>query len=175
MSTHNCPYCNQVVQDGDPYCAKCGGPQTYKTGGVAGIGAVSLKLDPWIITAPQAKERFQTDDEAVKAMVNTWRHDPDHPHTVQIQQEIEAAVGRGSLARTDSYYFCCPWSPIFNVNRDVTVGGKSLKRGEQFTFDISAEEIPEGGKFRREILVGDFSTTNKVDYCLPDDKPDNNR
>ena len=173
MSTHSCPYCNQVVQDGDPYCAKCGGPQTYKSGGIAGLGAVSLKLDPWLVTAPQAKDRFQVDDSAVKALVNTWRNDPDHPHTVQIEKEIEDGLGRGSLTRTDSYYFCCPWSPIYNVNRDITIGGKSLKPGQEFTFDISAEEMPAGGKFKREIIVGDFNPTDKVDYCLPgqdDDK-----
>ena len=166
-TTHNCPYCNQLVQDGDPYCAKCGGPQTYKSGGVAGIGAVSLKLVRWLVNAPQAKARFQVDDQAVKALVNTGRHDPDHPHTVQIQQEIEAAVGRGSLTRTDAYYCCCPWSPIYDVKREVTSGGKSLKRGEQFTFDISAEEISEGGRFKREIISGDFNAADKVDYGLP--------
>ncbi len=120
-----------------------------------------------MVTAPQAKGRFQVDDQAVKALVNTWRHDPDHPHTVQIQQEIEAAVERGSLTRTDSYYFCCPWSPIYDVKRDVTIGGKSLKRGEQFTLGISAEGISEVARFKHEITSGDFNATDKVDYCLP--------
>ena len=164
---HNCPYCSQLVQDGDPYCAKCGGPQTYKSGGVMGLGAVSLKLDPWIITAPQARERFQVDDEAVRALVNTWRNDPEHVRTREFQQDIQDALARGTLTRTDSYYYCCPWSPIYNVSRDVTIGGKFLRRGQQFTSDISAEEIPEGGKFKREILIGDFKPTDKIDYCLP--------
>lgn len=168
MSTHNCSYCNQIVTDGDPYCAKCGGPQTYKSGGVMGVGAATLKLDPWLISAPQAKERFQVDDQAVRALVNTWRNDHNHGHTFQIQQEINEALSRGSLARSDSYYFCCPWSPIYNVNRDVTIAGTSLRHGQQFTFDVSAEAIPEGGAFKCELLVGDFNPTDKVDYCLPE-------
>ena len=167
MSTHNCSYCNQLVPDGDPYCGKCGGPQIYKSGGVMGIGAVSLQLDPWIITAPQAKERFQVDDEAVRALVNTWRKDPDHADTREIQQTISEALARGSLTRTDKYYYCCPWSPIYTVNRDVTIGGKFLQRGQQFTFDVSAEAMEEGGPFKRELLVGDFKPTDNVDYCLP--------
>lgn len=167
MPNHNCSYCNQLVADGDPYCAKCGGPQTYKSGGVMGMGAVSFSLDPWVITAPQAKERFQGDDEAVRALVNTWRNDSEHVRTRQIQQEINEALARGSLTRSDSYYYCCPWSPIYNVTRDVTIGGQFLQRSQQFTFDISAEAIPEGGAFKREILVGAFNPTDKVDYCLP--------
>lgn len=80
------------------------------------------------------------------------------------------AFARGSLSRTDSYYYCCPWSPIYTVNRDVTIGGKLLQRGQQFAFDVSAEEIPEGGAFKREILAGNFGPTDKVGYCLPGDE-----
>lgn len=167
MPTHNCSYCNQLVNDGDPYCAKCGGPQTYKSGGVLGVGAVSFSLDPWIITAPKAKERFQVDDEAVRALVNTWRNDSDHGRTRQIQQEINEALARGSLAPQDAYYYCCPWSPIYIVNRDITISNQTLRRGQQFTFDVSAEAIPAGGAFKRELLVGNFNPTDQVDYCLP--------
>ena len=168
-STHNCAYCNQLVPDGDPYCGKCGGPQTFASGGIAGtkIGAVHLNLDPWIITAPQAKDRFAPDDQAVKALVNTWRNDPDHAATREIVQEINNAQARGSITRTDSYYYCCPWSPIYRANREVTIGKQRIAPGQQFTFDVSAEAIPEGGHFKREVLVGDFSTTDKIDYCLP--------
>lgn len=161
---HNCRYCNQLVQEGDPYCAKCGGPQLYKPKG----GAVSLQLDPWIVTALPAKERFQPDDTAVRALVNTWRNDPDHAHTRQIQATIDEAVSSGSLTRTDSYYYCCPWSPIYTVTRDTKIDRMALRPGQQFTFDVSAEAMAEGGAFKREILVGEFNPTRKIDYCLPD-------
>ncbi|MBI1794129.1 MAG: hypothetical protein HYR70_08045 [Chloroflexi bacterium] len=168
MSTpmHNCSYCNQLVPDGNPYCGKCGGPQVYKPKG----SAVGLQLDPWIITAPSAKQQFQGDNEAVRALVNTWRNDTDHGRTREIQQQIDEALSSGSLTRNDSYYYCCPWSPIYSVNRDLKIGDTRLKRGQQFTLDISAEEIPRGGAFKRAILVGDFGATDNIDYCLPDDK-----
>ena len=163
MSSHNCPYCNQLVPDDNPYCGKCGGPQTYQPKD----SAVGLQLDPWLITAPEARKRFQDDDEAVRALVNTWRNDPEFGNTKQIQQEIEEAVNRGSVVHTDTYYYCCPWSPVYEVKRDVTIGGKRIVRGQQFTLDVSAEEIPGGGKFRREILIGNFNPTDRIDYCLP--------
>lgn len=163
MASHNCPYCNQLVPDENPYCGKCGGPQTYQPKG----SAVSLQLDPWIITASDARKRFQGDDTAVRALVNTWRNDPDFGGTKQIQQEIDQALQQGSIAKTESYYYCCPWSPVYNVNRDVTIAGRRIGRGQQFVMDISAEEIPRGGKFKRELLIGNFTSTDRVDYCLP--------
>lgn len=162
-SYHNCQYCNALVADGDPYCAKCGGPQIFKPKG----GGVALNLDPWIITDPAARTEFEKDPVAVKALVNTWRNDPDHAETRKAQAEIQAARDRGDLTRI-AWYYCCPWSPVYQVNRDVNLNGTRLKKGQQFTFDISAEDIPRGGKFRRQLLTGNFNPTNDVDYCLPE-------
>ena len=44
-----------------------------------------------------------------------------------------------------------------------------MRRGQTFTFDVSAEEMAEGGEFKREILIANFTTTNKVDYCNPEE------
>lgn len=41
------------------------------------------------------------------------------------------------------------------------------QRLEQFTFDVSAEEMTEGGAFKREVMTGSFQPTNDVDYCDP--------
>jgi hypothetical protein len=38
---------------------------------------------------------------------------------------------------------------------------------QQFTFDVSAEEMAEGGQFTRRLLPGPFHTTSQVDYCDP--------
>jgi hypothetical protein len=38
---------------------------------------------------------------------------------------------------------------------------------QQFTFDVSAEGIAEGGQFVRRLLLGPFHPTSKVDYCDP--------
>ena len=64
-------------------------------------------------------------------------------------------------------YFCCPWSAVYLVRRPVVIAGRSLRTGQQFTFDVSAEEIFEGGSFKRELLVGPFSLTSEIDYCIP--------
>ena len=164
-SYHNCPYCNAPVLDGDPYCSKCGGPQIFKPKG----GGVALNLDPWLITDADARGRFEKDPQAVKALVNTWRHDPDFGQTRDIQHQIGAAREHGDLTRV-AWYFCCPWAPVYQVNRDVNIGGKHLQRGQRFTFDVSAEGMESGEPFRREILIGDFKPTEDVDYCLPEDK-----
>lgn len=167
MNVHSCAYCGRMLQDDVLYCPSCGGPQVYRTS----RGSVPVaSLDPWIITDPEAKKRFQGDPTAVEALVNTWRNDPNHARTRQIQADIEEARGDGALTRT-SYYFCCPWSPVYTVLRDVNLGGNHLRRGQQFTFDVSAEGIESGEGFKREILVGDFQPTDDIDYCLPGQEP----
>ena len=40
-----------------------------------------------------------------------------------------------------------------------------LQPRHQFTFAVSAEELAEGGGFKREILVANFQPS--IDYCLP--------
>jgi hypothetical protein len=35
------------------------------------------------------------------------------------------------------------------------------------SYDVSAEEMGEGGQFKREIVVANFGTTNRVDCCDP--------
>lgn len=90
-----------------------------------------------------------------------------------IQAEIDELRDAGEVdnARSGgqrlSHYYCCPWSPIFEARRPVTIAGRRLGPGDQFTFDVSAEELAEGGEFKRELLVGDFSPTSEVDYCDP--------
>jgi len=38
---------------------------------------------------------------------------------------------------------------------------------QEFTFDVSAEEMPEGGEFTRRLLTGPFHSTSRIDYCDP--------
>lgn len=45
------------------------------------------------------------------------------------------------------------------------IGGRQLQPDQEFTYDVSAEEMAEGGPFKRNILVGRFSSTSKTDYC----------
>jgi hypothetical protein len=72
-----------------------------------------------------------------------------------------------TVSHAASHYFCCPWSAIYLVRRPVTIAGQRLRPMQQFTFDVSAEEMAEGGEFVRRLLPGPFHPTSKVDYCDP--------
>jgi hypothetical protein len=92
--------------------------------------------------------------------------------TLAIQTQIDDALAAEDIVRATHrgdgrYYFCCPWSSIYQVRRPVRIGGRRLSPAQQFTFDVSGEELAEGGAFVRRILNGPFQTTTDVDYCDP--------
>jgi len=130
-------------------------------------------FDPWCLTDPATRTGWQQDRRAVRAIRLLWANDPSPERTLAIQDQINAALARGDIARARAYgrqmgpYFCCPWSSIFLVKRPVRIGGQRLRTMQQFTFDVSAEGLAEGEKFRREILLGPFTPTDDVDYCDP--------
>ena len=51
--------------------------------------------------------------------------------------------------------------------RSLRIGGQRLRTMQQFTFDVSAEGLAKGERFRREILLGPFTLTDDLDYCDP--------
>lgn len=131
-------------------------------------------FDPWVLTDPAARAMWQRDRNAVRAIETLWYHDPDPAATLAVQGQIDAAVASGHVqagvtpdGRPIGNYFCCPWSAVYLVRRPVVIAGRSLRTGQQFTFDVSAEEVFEGGSFKRELLVGPFSLTSEIDYCIP--------
>lgn len=131
-------------------------------------------FDPWVLTDPASRANWQQDRAAVRAIENLWYHDPDPAATLAIQAQIDAAVRAGHVevgvtpdGETIGNYFCCPWSAVYLVRRPVIIDRRRLRPGQQFTFDVSAEEIFEGGSFKRQLLVGPFSPTREIDYCNP--------
>ena len=130
--------------------------------------------DPWVLTDPATLGQWRRDPAASKAIKYMWANDPDPEGTLAIQDEIEKALDDGSIdvatgpsGRPIGPYYCCPWAPIYVAKRPITIGGTRLRQLQQFTYDVSAEEIPEGGAFKREILIGNFQPTDQVDYCDP--------
>lgn len=131
-------------------------------------------FDPWCLTDPATRASWQRDAEARAAIEALWAHDPNPDRTLAIQEEIESGLARGDLAyatgpngeRVGSFY-CCPWPAIYVAKRPLTLGGRRLTALQQFTYDVSAEEVARGGRFRREIVPGSFTSTSKVDYCNP--------
>jgi len=125
-------------------------------------------FDQWCLTDPTSVDRWKRDRTAVEAIGHLWENDPSPAKTLRIQAEIDAAFGSGDLVFSgDGNYYCCPWSAIYRIIRPVLIGGVRLRRGQTFTFDVSAEEIEEGGEFKREILAANFSPTKEIDYCMP--------
>lgn len=132
-------------------------------------------FDPWCLTDPATRGTWQRDPAARRAIDTLWRHDPDPVGTLTIQSEIDAALAAGAIGpaltadgRRFGNYYCCPWSAVCTVHQPVTVAGRPLRPMQQFTFDVSAEEIAEGGEFKRGLLMGPFHPTSEVDYCGPD-------
>lgn len=134
-------------------------------------------FDPWRLTDPATRDQWRHDPKARRAIENLWRNDPDPRRTLEIQAEIDAALVRGDIGyATDraghriGHYYCCPWSPIYMARHPVTIGGRWLRPMDEFTFDVSAEGVPEGAPFKRDIVVATFSATADVDYCDPRDR-----
>ena len=146
--------------------------------GVSSVGTLPLPgqpgFDPWCLTDPLARTQWQRDRAARRAIDNLWRFDPDPGQTLAIQAEIDAARERGDIAfsggragQAASFYYCCPWASIYVVRRPVSIGGRQLRTLEEFTYDVSAEEVAAGGAFKRAILTGPFHTTDEIDFCDP--------
>lgn len=135
-------------------------------------------FDPWCLTSPDSRHRWQADPAACRSIDLLWKYDPDPAATLAIQSQIDAAAAAGLIApvKTDSgvprYYYCCPWGAVYQVRRPVTIADKSLTTMQSFTFDVSAEEMGEGGEFTRRLLTGPFHSTNKIDYCDPEGDDD---
>lgn len=147
---------------------------------VATIDAPALPLpgqpgfDPWILTDPKTRADWRRDPMARRAVGHLWRMDPRPAATLTIQAQIDGAVTAGLLSvgvdasgRSMGNFYCCPWSPIYLVRRPVTIGGRSFRPGEEFVFDVSAEEMDRGGAFKRELVTGPFHPTDERDYCDP--------
>jgi len=130
-------------------------------------------FDQWCLTDAHTRARWQHDTAARRAIETLWRFDPDPAATLAIQSQIDAAVAAGAVAdessRGHQHYNCCPWSSIYHVRQPVTIAGQHLRPMQEFTFDVSAEEMGKGGEFTRQLLLGPFHPTTRIDYCDPSD------
>lgn len=129
-------------------------------------------FDPWCLTDPQTRSHWQHDRDAQRAMTMLWRRDPDPHRTISVQADLDAALAAGNIQYATDHagnrlgnYYCCPWSPIYTVVQATTIAGTRLRQGQQFAFDVSAEDMSHGGPFKRQLLLGDFSPTDQIDYC----------
>ncbi|KAB8181320.1 hypothetical protein [Microbispora catharanthi] len=152
------------------------GPDARQAVPPANLAVVDARnFDPWCLTDPQRRSNWQADPRARQAIKEMWDYDPDPAETLRIQAEIDAALQQGAVTfATDSSgepygsFYCCPFAAIYLVRRPVVIAGRRLRAMQQFTFEVSAEDVPKGGPFKREIIVSTFTPTDKIDYCDPD-------
>ncbi|WP_157429856.1 hypothetical protein [Actinomadura oligospora] len=135
----------------------------------------SSAFDPWCLTSPLERTKWRKDPRAHQSIKELWEFDTAPAATLRIQDEIDAAKDTGAIdyAKTGSgstlgSYFCCPWGAIYVVRRAVTINGRRLRQGQQFTYEVDADDVPKGGAFIRRLIVGSFAPTNDVEYCDPD-------
>ncbi|MEV5571861.1 hypothetical protein AB0L06_17580 [Spirillospora sp. NPDC052269] len=135
----------------------------------------SSAFDPWCLTAPQARPRWRKNPQAQRSIEELWEFDPAPVTTLRIQDEIDAARRGGAIdyARDKTggllgSYFACPWGAVYTVRRPVTINGRRLRLGQQFTYAVNADKIREGGEFTRRLIVGRFSHTDEVQYSEHD-------
>jgi hypothetical protein len=132
------------------------------------------RFDPWCLTDQHTVREWQRDPQARHAIKELWRHDPDPAKTLALKAEIDAAEAAGDIVRHRvrggvTCYFECPWAPLYEVRRPVRVAGRQLRVLQQFAMRVAADEVPRGGRFVRDVVIGPFQETDEVEYCDPDD------
>lgn len=141
-------------------------------------------FDPWCLTDPAARDEFRRNPEAKAAIAAIWQYDSDPKLTLEIQSAINTALAQGAIAyATDhwgnrlGHYYCCPWAPIYGVKQPVTIDHQLLKPGQEFTFDVSAMTVAQGGTFKRKLLIGSFQPTEKscISHSTHRDRPSHHR
>lgn len=131
------------------------------------------RFDPWCLTDPKSLTRWRGDRRARQAVKEMWEFDDNPGRTLSVKAEIDAALAAGDIAPIKikgggTCYYECPWPALYEVRRPVRIMGQALRVMQQFTFRTSADDIPAGGRFTRELVTGPFRATNEIDYCDPD-------
>lgn len=136
-------------------------------------------FDMWCLTSPEAQGKFRQDREAVRAIKTLWQLDPDPRRTIEIQNEINAALGRGDIGfaldrwgKKLGHFFCAPWGSVYVAKRPLTLAGTRLMTMQQFIFNVTCEGVNLGAPFEREIMTGNFTPTARFEYGDPNEAPD---
>ena len=155
------------------------GPRTGAGGPRPGGPLPGPGFDPMCLTDPAVRELWRDSHAERDAIDTLWAFDPDRARTLAMLSEIDAALARRDIGYAvqgggpvfdpsapsrAGHFQRCPWAPIYQAVRDCAIAGKPLPAGAQFTFDVSAAEVPGGGRFVRRILAGRFVPGQEIDY-----------
>ncbi|HEY3501246.1 MAG TPA: hypothetical protein VGN37_00510 [Actinocatenispora sp.] len=120
------------------------------------------EFDPWCLTDEATVDAWRADPGAARAIDALWAADPDPAATLQVKAELDQALAEGRIVRVFlpgkvTCFHRCPWSSLYEVRRAVTVAGRHFGVLQQFTLDVSAEEMYWGRPFVRRLVLGPFS------------------
>jgi hypothetical protein len=148
------------------------------SGGITANARPGDGFDPWCMTDPAQRNRLKNDREAIRAINDMWRYDPDPKCTLDIQRQIDGAFERGDIdyalkpnGMRIGHFMCTPYAPIFVVRRPVRIFGERLGPGQEFTIEIAADGVNLGRPFDREVVIGPFGPAAGLDYCDPNKLP----
>lgn len=115
----------------------------------------------WCLTDEWSLPIWRTDPVSRRQLSDLWRADPNPAATLQIKAEIDRALADGDLVRVFlpggiTCYHRCPWSSLYEVRRPVLLAGRRLGVLQQFTYDVSADEMYHGRPFVRRLVLGPF-------------------
>ncbi|GAA3512748.1 hypothetical protein [Actinocatenispora rupis] len=118
-------------------------------------------FDPWCLTDEATVDAWRGDPGAVRAIDALWAADPDPAATLQVKAELDQAIDEGRIVRVFlpgkvTCFHRAPWSSLYEVRRAVTIAGRTFGVLQQFTLDVSAEEMYWGRPFVRRLVLGPF-------------------
>lgn len=120
------------------------------------------KRDLFCVTSELFKRGHREEARVNRVLQMMWDADPDPAATWALYQSIQGMDREGSVRATGSYFNACPWTDIWRAQTTVRVGNKVVREGEEFCL---LAEIEPDGSYTKEIIVGNFSPTNELDYC----------
>lgn len=110
--------------------------------------AIPAVADMWLLTAAFQRPQRRAHPADAEMLRQLWRADPDPGRTIQVHDELLAAVRAGNVRQHgDEALRDCPWSQVYVAVDKVTIGGVQLERNEKFALEAGMVD----GKFRRRI------------------------
>jgi hypothetical protein len=104
--------------------------------------------DFWRLTAAFQRPQRRANRADVGELGQLWQSDPDPARTLEIADEVAAAVQAGSVRQSgDEALRACPWSQVYVTASEVAIAGEQLRANEKFAIEVGIRN----GTFVRSI------------------------
>lgn len=122
--------------------------------------------DVWCMTSRLFEQTHRGEQRANAVLQRMWNSDPDPTTTWALFQSVKDLERQEVIRATGSFFNACPWTDIWRAQQTVRVGNRVIQVGQEFCLHIEAEP---NGAYAREVIVGDFRSTDELDYCDTDE------